>query len=439
METISFNVADALNIKLNMVEIKYELNPEKLFGVSIRKNPKRPFLFTSKVLGKHYPMQPKKLIALSKLLSNVYTKQNDYKFYSDIINNDTDVEFKSVIDKVEASAFEVTELERTFFIGFAETATGLAEGVYNCFKGETAFVNTTRVVADSKSFLDFLEEHSHARQHYLYIDGLSDFLMKSATIALIDDELTTGNTMLNIIKELYKCYGMKNYRIFTILDWRSNEHENKFKELEKQLGINIDVCSLIRGHIEEINFENYELNDNLINATEYETDLESLIEAIDFTNVFKYKHVNNENFLFSQGRFALDYNTHRATMEICRATAEKLSELKVKGNILCIGTGEFIYIPLIISGYIDSDVLYQSTTQSPVSPCDKEGSAIYCGAMYTSADTYSDINFIYNIKANEYDQAFLFVEESLKNDKGILQLLEYLSSRGIENIEVVYL
>ncbi|MFQ7118904.1 MAG: phosphoribosyltransferase domain-containing protein [Intestinibacter sp.] len=45
----------------------------------------------------------------------------------------------------------------------------------------------------------FLEEHSHATNHNLYYEDLK-YLKDKEEIILVDDEITTGNTCINLIK-----------------------------------------------------------------------------------------------------------------------------------------------------------------------------------------------------------------------------------------------
>lgn len=64
--------------------------------------------------------------------------------------------------------FELTE--KTLFIGFAETATALGQAVFVCFSGNCTYIHTTRndISGNYKKF-NFVEEHSHAPEQYLYI------------------------------------------------------------------------------------------------------------------------------------------------------------------------------------------------------------------------------------------------------------------------------
>ena len=84
-------------------------------------------------------------------------------------------------------------------IGFAETATAIAAIVAGEFPANTLFLQTTRECAD-EGFVPFCEEHSHAPEQWIYFDALKN--ISNGTIVLIDDEISTGNTILNFVKTL---------------------------------------------------------------------------------------------------------------------------------------------------------------------------------------------------------------------------------------------
>lgn len=140
-----------------------------------RRNPKRGFVFVSKVLGKHWPSSPATMLELHHKL-----------------------------------AFQIPQdAEGIVFIGMAETATGLGHGVFEAFLAQSdipsIYLQTTRYPLAGATAIEFQEEHSHATQQYLYLPEQQEHrdLLSRATVAvLIDDEATSGKTFLNLAHAL---------------------------------------------------------------------------------------------------------------------------------------------------------------------------------------------------------------------------------------------
>lgn len=92
---------------------------------------------------------------------------------------------------------------KTLVIAFAETATALGARAAGRIPGQVYFLHTTREnISREYLIADFSEEHSHASSQLLFcksgkavFDGVSD-------IVFIDDELTTGKTIINCVNEI---------------------------------------------------------------------------------------------------------------------------------------------------------------------------------------------------------------------------------------------
>ncbi|MEA9579763.1 MULTISPECIES: phosphoribosyltransferase domain-containing protein [Xanthomonas] len=145
-------------------------------GVGARRNPKRGFVFVSKVLGKHWPASPSTMAQVQAEL---------------------------------AAQIPVPADEMVLFVALAETATGLGHGVFEAFlqrAGSRAmFLQTTRYPLDGAQVLRFEEEHSHATQQFLYLPespALRAALEQVSTVVLVDDEATSGRTFLNLATAL---------------------------------------------------------------------------------------------------------------------------------------------------------------------------------------------------------------------------------------------
>ncbi|UOK57948.1 phosphoribosyltransferase domain-containing protein [Bacillus sp. OVS6] len=83
------------------------------------------------------------------------------------------------------------------------------------------------------SIINFEEEHSHATSHRCYVD--KSLFENDSPIVLVDDEVTTGKTALNIIESIQSKYPRREYTVVSILDWRSEEDQKDSKKQKKDL------------------------------------------------------------------------------------------------------------------------------------------------------------------------------------------------------------
>ena len=138
----------------------------------------------------------------------------------------------------------------TTFIGFAETATALGHAVFSTFENNAKYIHTTREqINERTSIINFEEEHSHATSHRVYARDLQ-FFQDDSEVVLVDDEITTGKTAINIIQTITAAYPSKKvFTVVSILDWRSAEHRQRYRQLEQELEITIHAVTLIDGAI----------------------------------------------------------------------------------------------------------------------------------------------------------------------------------------------
>ncbi len=249
MSKAVFSLEPALELELEISETRFGLLPEDLFRLAVRQNTQRAFLFVSKVLGKHLPVEPAALLAAGKLLALAWLDQKDEQDWAGILKGGAAPSFSKIWDHLEHSRYSLGMEDRALFLGFAETATGLARAVADCFDGEMAYISTTRVDRAGASPLTFDEAHSHARTHRLYLDPHDPFMAACQQVVLVDDELTTGNTALRLIRQLHAVYGIRRFTLMVLVD--NSEGSNR-RAIEQELGIEIRVFSLLRGHIAQV-------------------------------------------------------------------------------------------------------------------------------------------------------------------------------------------
>ena len=143
-----------------------DLPPDDLFALGARDNPRRAFLFVSKVLGKHIPVPTATLARVHRLL---------------------------------AAKLPADLPAPVFFIGMAETATALAQGVFEAWLAAhpatpALYLHTSRLRVAGADICLFEESHSHAAQQWLHLPAERGLLNAAQSLVLIDDELSTGNT-----------------------------------------------------------------------------------------------------------------------------------------------------------------------------------------------------------------------------------------------------
>ena len=303
----SFNILNSIQVEVHVEKNDYNLPLDDLFMMAARINKKRSFLFVSKVLGKHFPINPNKGLLTSALLAARYYEvvkgaecASKNQWVSSFLLNEPSFTRSPFIPKII----------NPLIIGFAETATALGHAFFDCFESAD-YVHTTREVLDGQHpVITFEEEHSHATSHRCYMP--LDMIENNREIILVDDELTTGKTALNIIRSIHARFPRNEYTIVSILDWRSVENKQQFKRLEKSLGITIHVVSLIAGKVQvteqkEI-AEQSEINHGFPDKSAHieAIYLPALFEVVDFPSVLSNGRVNHTPFLLETGRFGIN-------------------------------------------------------------------------------------------------------------------------------------
>ena len=91
----------------------------------------------------------------------------------------------------------------------------------------------------------------------------TETLSDAETFVLVDDEITSGLTMSNLIVALNNSFPGKRYKILSILDWRNDKHQNDFIHLMDTHGISAEVITMLAGQFSLLNsavIEEQEIN-----------------------------------------------------------------------------------------------------------------------------------------------------------------------------------
>ena len=133
-------------------------------------NEKRKYLLVNPLQGKHLPISPRTALAMMTALG----------------------------EKV-AHAYPSARL----VIGFAETATAIGGIVAEALGSACTYIQTTREKPPGiRNWIAFLEEHSHAPEQRLAVDDMEAALARTDTVVFVDDELSTGKTLCNILVQM---------------------------------------------------------------------------------------------------------------------------------------------------------------------------------------------------------------------------------------------
>ncbi|WP_413096908.1 phosphoribosyltransferase domain-containing protein [Streptomyces nitrosporeus] len=204
------------------VELAGDGELRELLGLALRRNPKRAHLLVSNVLGKHVPQLPSVVHGAGYELG---------KRVRDLLG--------------EAGA------RRAVVLGYAETATGLGHAVADGL-GTAAYLHSTRRhVPGVPQAGGFEEAHSHATSHLLLPErpGLLSAPDRSAPLVLVDDEFSTGNTVLNTVRALHGRYPRDRYVIVALVDMRSEADQGRLTAFAEEIGARVDLVVRARGTV----------------------------------------------------------------------------------------------------------------------------------------------------------------------------------------------
>lgn len=349
-------------MKFHILENKYNINIDSLMSIGYRENnSKRNFLFISKCLGKHLIVNPE-IINLTGLLLTyeIFGKEMFCWNIEELVSLlEHPYPKMKETESYKKASHDLHKINNSIVIGFAETATAIGMPISKAIGGY--YVNTSREpITSIKSCLNFEETHSHATSHQCFLRDIS-YLKDAETVILVDDEITTGNTMLHLIESLERNLPNKKrkYIIASILDWRSLEDRLKFKKFSEENHIDISCISLISGTFIIEDFTIFPKQE-----CEIITETTSII-PIESSFMFHYERTSygKERYLSNTGRFGTN-NFDRIETD-CKSASEFISStLNNEKRILVLGHGENIYIPSRIASYLNAD--FRTTSRSPI-------------------------------------------------------------------------
>ena len=293
-------------------------------------------------------------------------------------------------------------------LGFAETATALGAAVASRLGPDCAFLTTTREAGEGPGWVRFLEEHSHAAEQKLWGGDLDALLQETDTVLFVDDEISTGKTLRNMVAQLtrrWPALGEKTLVAASLLNWVTPEQEEALADA------GITCRCLVRLPQED-----------------------HTAQVADWT-VTEAPPAAPQNLSFRQetlpGEGLLD---PRKTLRIgaydssCQAVAETmlshtLGPVETLGKTLVLGTEECMYPALRLGERLEqlgAEVCCHATTRSPIGLCDAPGYPIRSGWKLPSFYEEERTTYVYNLR--EYDTVIV-VSDTKKTDLRAIQAL----------------
>lgn len=360
----------------------YELTD--LLDFAQRINPKRAFLFVSKVLGRHIPVAPR---AMRQAFTNL----------ANLVPNHLP--------------------EPILVIGMAETAVGLSAGVHQALQlryPQALLLNSTRHAQhdeDNKNALltTFCEDHSHASQHLIYrsSDELTQAqLLASKTLIMVDDEASTGNTCINVVSALRDTglTQLEHVHLTTLVDWSLGQ---------------VGMDNALAERLPDIEFHRHHLLSGAWQWTDAPNPEPIVMPSVDTTAAGTQKLGNTGNWgrvptLNSTEGFD-EYLIQFQQNFVKFNEQDSFSITNLPQKIVVLGSNEFVWLPFLLAEWLEqnmnlesnnSTVKFSALTRSPIAL----GGAITTMLSFTDNYGLGMTNFAYNVKPTDWDLIVLCVE-----------------------------
>lgn len=421
----TYNLHGDLKLEIDIKDNPYNFSPESLFQMAVRINKKRQFLFVSRLLGKHLAVDPAISLGTGTILASMLMEDeglDGHPLVNEIIQM-INSEIPNRQLSLDSLAYKTELPNKTVFIGFAETATGLGHAVFHHFEN-AHYIHTTReeILHMEPSFY-FEEEHSHATSHSVYAPEQT--LKEAETIVLIDDEITTGLTLSNLIVALNVSFPGKRYKILSILDWRTEAHQQDFIHLMNKHNISAEVITIMGGQFKLLNEATIEekeipfLDDKQSHTVFADEEL-----ALEITSKYQSEHGSYCNFT---GRFGLASDLHVEMDGWIERFINKLPNLDRDKSTLVIGIGENIYFPLRFALTFGNNTKVQTTTRSPILAKTDELYPIQHKCKFSLPDSNGIDQYLYNLSETNWEQ-IIVISESVQDPVTWFPLLSHLET-----------
>jgi hypothetical protein len=374
-----------------------------LLGLALRRNPRRAHLLVSNVLGKHVPQKPSLVHGAGVALGR---------------------RVRALLGDRDAA--------RAVVVGYAETATGLGHSVADGLALAPYLHSTRRPVAGVPAAGGFEESHSHATSHLLLPEDPA-LLAGEGPLVLVDDEFSTGNTVLNTIRDLHARHPRKWYVVVALVDMRSPADRGRLTAFAAEIGARVDLVTRACGTV-RLPEGVLEKGQRLVaeeEARQRQEDPAPEPRSPDATGDTGTDGGTGAGGAAKAVRLELGWPAglpdggrhgftpaHRTVLEDAlpgmadRIRAE-LRGLPEAARVLVLGFEELMYAPLRLGRELEqrtgADVRYSTTTRSPVLAVDDPGYAIRTRLVFPAHDDPADgpgERYAYNVAAGVGEPGF---------------------------------
>ena len=302
-------------------------------------------------------------------------------------------------------------------LGFAETATALGAAVASRLGPDCAFLTTTREAGEGPGWVRFLEEHSHAAEQKLWGGDLDALLQETDTVLFVDDEISTGKTLRNMVAQLtrrWPAVGVKTLVAASLLNRVTPEQEEALADA------GITCRCLVRLPQE----------DHTAQVADWT--VTEAPPAVPRNLSFRQEMLPGEGLL--DPRKTLRIGAYDSS---CQAVAEAmlshtLGPVETLGKTLVLGTEECMYPALRLGEKLErlgAEVCCHATTRSPIGLCDAPGYPIRSGWKLPSFYEEERTTYVYNLK--EYDTVIVLSDTKKKDLRAIQALASVLTCKQL--------
>jgi adenine/guanine phosphoribosyltransferase-like PRPP-binding protein len=425
--------ADRLDARLTTTAGVGGLVAEDLVGLGLRRNPRRAHLLVSRVLGKHVPTDPRLVHGAARLLGALVADRltgvtGDLPADGARAADGGALVAAALRGEPTASSDLLAALDaqlpsapvEALVLGYAETATGLGHSVADQLRAPYLH-STRRPVPGVAPVGAFEESHSHATSHLL-LPADPALLAGPRPLVLVDDELSTGATVMDTIRAVQAIAPRPRYVVAALVDLRSAADRAALAAFAAEAGVEVEVVALVSGEVA------LPADALTRGAALVERHGRSAAEprpvAADVRPVRAWPDGVRDG-----GRHGFPDGERPAFDAAVAAVARQLRP-GLPGaageRLLVLGTEELMYLPTRLAAELAAllagdgvEVLVSSTTRSPVVPVDEPGCAIRTALTFPASDDPADgpgPRYAYNVApptgGRPFDAVLLVVDDA---------------------------
>lgn len=349
-------------------------------------NKKRTYLVTNRFQGRYIPVEPHNAFAMFKALADILRDK-----YTD---------------------------EKLLLIGFAEAATAVGAAV--AVELGTDYIQTTREHIPGVEYLHFLEEHSHAREQKLVKNDIDRVIGNTDRIIFIEDEVTTGKTILNIVSLLEKQYtGRIRFSVASILNGMDETALGIYRDKEIALFwlVKTDQTAYAR------------------TAESYRGDGRYLVCGGGHMPA-GVKYITTDEM--PDARRLVRPAEYSAFCETLYQDIAGRAEVSSAGRILVLGTEEFMYPALFVAGKLEAqgkNVRFHATARTPIAVSTEEDYPLH--TRYELKSLYDSARTTYIYDLDQYDTVVVITDAREETAEGVSTLLDALALCGNDTVILV--